>query len=79
MKKRCQCLKQGGQMNNYECCICFERNLSKNTVGINKKLLGNDINRFYCLNCLSDYLGCEVEELLEKIQEFKNEGCTLFE
>ncbi len=60
-----------------DCVACGKRNLDKDTVGINKKLLGKDITNFYCMYCLADYLGCTVEDLLEKIEEFKSEGCTL--
>ena len=31
-----------------------------------------------CLSCLSNYLEVDEEELLEKAEEFKAEGCTLF-
>lgn len=62
-----------------DCIICGKKNLDKNTIGINKKLLSEDIENFYCMNCLAEYLGCTVEELLEKIEEFKEEGCKLFE
>ena len=61
-----------------ECVACGEKNLNKDTVGINKKLLGKDIKNFYCMDCLADYLDCTVEDLLEKIEEFKSEGCILF-
>ncbi len=61
-----------------DCIACGKRNLDKDTIGINKKMLGTDIKSFYCMDCLADYLGCTVEELLEKIEEFKEEGCTLF-
>ena len=37
-----------------------------------------DAKEFFCIDCLADYLGCTVDELLEKIEEFKEEGCTLF-
>ena len=60
------------------CVICGQENLNKDTIGINKKLLGIDIVNFYCMKCLADYLGCSVDELLDKIEEFKEEGCTLF-
>ena len=36
-------------------------------------------NHIYCMDCLAEYLGCTVEELLDKIEEFKEEGCKLFE
>ena len=61
-----------------ECLACRKSPLDKNTIGINKKMLGNQLKTFYCMDCLADYLGCSVEDLLEKIEEFKEEGCTLF-
>ncbi len=60
------------------CISCSRQNLDKDTVGINKKLLGKSIKNFYCMDCLAEYLGCTVDDLLEKIEEFKEEGCTLF-
>lgn len=60
------------------CVMCGKDHLDKNTIGINKKLLGKDIENFYCLDCLAEYLGCTVDELIEKIEEFKEEGCKLF-
>lgn len=65
-------------MKKIECIACGEKNLSKDTVGINKKLLGESIEHFYCMDCLADYLGCTVQDLLDKIEEFKGEGCKLF-
>ncbi len=62
----------------HDCVMCGKRNLEKNDIGLNKKLLGTKINNYYCLNCLAEYLGCTVDELLEKIEEFKAEGCKLF-
>ena len=63
----------------YKCVICEKENLSNDTIGINKKLLGENIVNFYCIDCLADYLGCTIDELLEKIEEFKEEVCMLFE
>lgn len=60
------------------CKVCFKSPLTRDEIGINKKLLGADIKAFFCMNCLAAYLDCTVEELLDKIEEFKNEGCTLF-
>jgi biotin operon repressor len=61
------------------CVICGKENLDKNTIGINKKLLGTDIENFYCIDCLADYLGCTSQDIMDKIEEFKDEGCKLFE
>lgn len=62
-----------------KCVICGKDILEKNTLGINKKLLGENIINFYCMNCFADYLEVTVDELNEKIEEFKDEGCKLFE
>lgn len=61
-----------------DCIACGKSNLDKDTIGINQKLLGEDITNFYCMECLADYLGCEVQDILDKIEEFKEEGCKLF-
>lgn len=60
------------------CVICGQSDLSRDAIGINKKLLGERITNYYCLNCLAEYLECTVEELLDKIEEFKAGGCKLF-
>lgn len=64
---------------NATCVLCGKETLSKNEIGINQKLLGEQITTFYCLDCLADYLGVSVEEILDKIEEFKEQGCKLFE
>ena len=62
----------------HECIACGKRPLDKDTIGINKKLIGLEVTSFYCMDCLADYLGCSVEDILDKIEEFKEEGCILF-
>ena len=61
-----------------DCVICGKEHLEKDTIGINKKMLGENIDNFYRMDCLAEYLGCTVQELLDKIEEFKEEGCKLF-
>ena len=62
-----------------DCVNCNKKNLDKNMIGINKKLLGKEIRNFYCMECLAAYLEVTVEELLDKIEQFKSEGCKLFQ
>ena len=33
------------------CIMCGKKSLDKDTIGINKKLLGENIDTFFCLEC----------------------------
>lgn len=59
------------------CCDCKEP-LKKDEIALSKKLIDVDTEDFYCLNCLSEVIGCTADDLQDKIQEFKEQGCTLF-
>lgn len=65
-------------MNNNYCIGCSKVPLEKHTIALNRKLLGKDIDKFYCLDCFANYLEVTIDELNEKIEEFKEQGCTLF-
>ena len=60
------------------CISCGKKDLSKDEVGINLKLIGENTQNFYCLDCLASVLDVSVQDILDKIEEFKEEGCTLF-
>lgn len=67
-------------MSNSSCCqACGKKKLHKNEIGINKKLIGSNIEKFYCIDCLADYLEVSVEDIYDKIEEFKEDGCKLFD
>jgi len=51
---------------------------AKDTVALNKKLLGRNINRFFCAGCLAESLNIEKAELPEMVENFKTQGCKLF-
>lgn len=53
-------------MKTENCASCGKTNLTKNEIGINKKLLGESIDNFYCLGCLADYLDVTVQDILIK-------------
>ncbi len=59
-------------------CIDCDKDLSKDEVALSQKMLGREIKDFYCIKCLADYLDCFQDDLEVKIQEFKEQGCTLF-
>lgn len=65
-------------MENKQCFVCGKTPLTKDEIGIVKKLLDKKAKQFYCLSCLSEYFEVTEEELLAKIEQFKDEGCTLF-
>lgn len=43
-----------------------------------KKLIDKKSATFYCIVCLADQLEVTPEELMAKVEQFKEEGCTLF-
>lgn len=62
--------------------ICKCRKCSSPTdkieIALTKKLLGKNSTEFLCLNCLSEYFSVSKELLLEKAEQFKQSGCSLF-
>lgn len=61
-----------------KCFVCGKSPLSKDEIGLTRKILDKKATQFYCLTCLAECLEVTEEELLAKIEDFKNEGCTLF-
>ena len=59
------------------CKLCGNK-LKKDHIALNKKLLGRNIDKYFCLGCLADFFNCTVDDLLIKISEFKERGCMLF-
>ena len=51
------------------CYVCGKEELSKNEIGLTRKLLDKASKRFYCLDCLAEYLEVDTEFLLVKIEE----------
>ena len=70
--------KWGKNVEKKSCYICGKEALGKNEIGLTRKLLDKDSKRFYCLGCLAEFLEIDVEFLLAKIEEFKEQGCKLF-
>lgn len=61
-----------------KCYVCGKTPLTKDEIGLTKKLIDKKAKYFYCLPCLAEHLEVTEEELLAKVEEFKNEGCKLF-
>lgn len=64
-------------MKNRVCKDCGKV-VCKDEIALNKKIIDVKAKEFMCLACMSDMLDCSVEDLEIKIDEFKEQGCTLF-
>lgn len=64
-------------MDEIKCQYCDDV-LNKDTFALNLKLLGKQVENMMCLPCLADYLGCETDDLIIKIEEFKEQECIFF-
>ncbi|MDR0611480.1 MAG: hypothetical protein LBG58_15335 [Planctomycetaceae bacterium] len=62
-----------------KCRFCNEF-VDKDTVALNKKIINRNQpkDRMVCITCMAETLECTVEDLRDKIEEYKQEGCTLF-
>lgn len=60
-----------------KCIVCGER-VEKVSKALCQKLIDRNTSKIMCLECLANYLETDKEELLMKVEEFKNEGCPLF-
>lgn len=65
-------------MSKLVCRYCKSKVL-KNVAALNTKLLGRKIDKYMCLSCLAEFLDCTEDDLLVKIEEFKEQGCVLFD
>ena len=59
------------------CCECAKK-LKKDEIALSRKMIDVDTEEFYCLPCMAEYFGCEEQDLIIKIKECKEQGCTLF-
>lgn len=65
-------------MEQKKCYVCGKVPLTKKEIGLTKKLIEPKAKFFYCISCLAETLDVTEEELLAKVEDFKNEGCKLF-
>ena len=65
-------------MKKLKICTDCGKAITKDEVALSRKLIDIDTKEFYCLACMAENFGCTVEDLQIKIQEFKEQGCTLF-
>ena len=59
-------------------CIRCGASLTKDDIGLTRKMINRGATEFLCIPCLADHFRLPEEVLREKIREFKAMGCTLF-
>ncbi len=65
-------------MRNVKCYSCGKQKLTKYEIGLSKKLISMELDCFYCMDCIAEQLEVDLDFLLERIKQFKDEGCELF-
>ena len=61
-----------------KCCKCGCDITDKDTIGINRKLLGAHTVKFMCVKHLAEFFGTTEEVLQFRIEDLKDSGCPLF-
>lgn len=59
-------------------CMKCSKELTHNEIGAHKKFINRGSTEFLCKGCLADKLGVTVQDIDEKIEQFRQQGCTLF-
>jgi len=62
-----------------ENCKKCGRSLKPLEIGATKKFINRGAEEFYCLPCLAAEFHVTEELLLQKIEHFRKQGCTLFD
>ena len=47
-------------------------------IALSRKLINRDGSRLYCIKCLAEHFQTDQNILLEKAEQVKQQGCTLF-
>lgn len=61
------------------CCVRCGASLTKDDIGLTRKMINRGAEEYCCISCLSRHFQISEEILRKKIQEFKEMGCTLFD
>ena len=59
-------------------CKACSRPLSPDEIAVTKKLINRGATEFFCVDCLAAYFEVTPQDIRDRIQYFKQMGCTLF-
>lgn len=60
-------------------CSQCGRPLVPDEIGLTKKMINRGMDHYFCLSCLARHFDVSEEMLRQKIIEFREMGCTLFQ
>ena len=60
-------------------CVRCHAPLTNDEIGLTKKLINRGATEFLCYECLANHFRVTVELLHEKVEQFREMGCTLFQ
>lgn len=61
-----------------ETCIRCNAPVTQDEQAMTRKLINRGTQQFMCTACLARHFDTDVAEILERMQYFKEMGCTLF-
>ena len=59
-------------------CVDCASPLRRNEIAITKRLVSRGATQYYCVGCLARRIGVPVAAIEQKIQEYREMGCSLF-
>ena len=62
-----------------EACLQCSQPVSLDEIGLTKKLINRGTTQYLCFACMAKRFDVTVEDLIRKVEEFREMGCTLFE
>ena len=62
-----------------EHCMQCGRVLTRDEIGLHKKMINRGATEFMCVTCLARHFEVTEADIEERIRHFKAMGCTLFE
>ena len=60
-------------------CITCGREITRDEMGLSRKLINRGTSEFKCLPCLATYYRVSEQRLHELIAQYRAQGCTLFD
>lgn len=62
-----------------ESCYHCHKPVSRDDIGMTRKLINRGTTRYYCISCLAEAFDLTVDDVCKKMNYYKSIGCTLFQ